>query len=77
MSLRHSFSSSRLNRDRREDSFARSVIAEAQRRHLEQKAEALEAAEAPRCPVCGREMNDGDSYCTTRCAIDAEVESRD
>lgn len=52
--MRHQFRSSRANRDRREQTFARSVIAEAARRHNESLAleTAAKSREREVCPDC-------------------------
>jgi hypothetical protein len=63
----------RTNQDRRDQAFARSVIALAERRRLD--AEAREALpEVERCLWCGLpfEAQTHHPYCSVQCAISAE-----
>ncbi len=70
---RRVFSGSRMNRDRREQSFARSVIAIAQRLRLD--------AEKERCLLCNEPLSgncevrdDAYPYCSKECGLAAEIE---
>lgn len=76
---RHSFSSSRLNRDRREDAFARAVIGLAEARRRDEEArDAL--PEQEHCIYCSDPLPiDAPHYpyCTTRCGVDASLEGAD
>ena len=56
---RHLFSGSKFNRDRREDAFARSVIAEAERRRRQAETEARDTAANAECDYCGKVTCDG------------------
>lgn len=70
-----SWSGSRVNCDRREASFARSVIARAEQ--LRRKAEARDALPEPeRCLYCGNPVSpDHNPYCSVQCVVDSENDS--
>jgi hypothetical protein len=65
-------SNSRTNRDRRDQAFARAVIAAAERRRRDDEArEAL--PESEQCLYCGTalDVTTYHPYCTVQCAVDA------
>lgn len=79
---RHAFSGSRANRDRRDASYARAVIARATKMHNEEVAREAEAdardaiPEKGRCIYCNELLVNKmhDPYCTTYCSVMAEVD---
>lgn len=74
-------SDNRRNRDRREDAFARAVIARAEQLRREEEARAA-LPEPERCPMCNDLLSgnceirdDNYPYCSTRCSLEAELDS--